>query len=66
MGRCKAVTRLGSSIEAEAIKWTVSVIGSFQYKNVKFESDSLTLTRMVNGEEEVWHILKSMIEVIHR
>ncbi|KAL0685152.1 hypothetical protein Bca4012_052000 [Brassica carinata] len=66
-GECaKAVTRLGSSneTEAEALKWAASMIASFQYKNVVFETDSLTLTRMGNGDE-VWPMLQPTIAVIH-
>ncbi|KAL0827442.1 hypothetical protein Bca101_051120 [Brassica carinata] len=50
--------------EAEALKWAASMIASFQYKNVVFETDSLTLTRMGNGDE-VWPMLQPTIAVIH-
>lgn len=36
----------------------------FGYRNIIFESDSLSLVKMVNGIEEVWPVLQPTIEVI--
>lgn len=49
------VTRAASAIlaEAEAFKWGVEIMAGFGYKNIIFESNSLPLVKMINGNEEV-------------
>ncbi|KAF3520339.1 hypothetical protein DY000_02063148, partial [Brassica cretica] len=62
----RAIQRLGSSIEteAEALKWAAVTLVRFGYKRVIFETDSLTLAKMLNGEETVWPILQPTMQVI--
>ncbi|XP_013589072.1 PREDICTED: uncharacterized protein LOC106297366 [Brassica oleracea var. oleracea] len=62
----RAVTKAASPIlaEAEALKWSAETMTSFGYRNVIFESDSLTPVKMINGSEAVWPVLQSIIEVI--
>lgn len=62
----RAVTRTRSPIiaEAEALKWGAETMASFGYKRIIFESDSLSLVRMINGTEETWPILRPLIEAI--
>lgn len=62
----RAVPRLGSSIEteAEALKWAAETMVRFGYNRVIFESDSITLTKMLNGEEMIWPIVQPTIQAI--
>lgn len=62
----KAMPRLNSSIktEAEAMLWAVETMVRFGYNKVIFESDSLSLVRMMTGKEEVWPILQPTINAI--
>ncbi|XP_018510873.1 uncharacterized protein LOC103846078 [Brassica rapa] len=62
----RAIQRLGSSIEteAEALQWAAETLVRFGYKRVIFETDSLTLAKMLNGEETVWLILQPTLQVI--
>lgn len=62
----RPMARLDSSIraEAEAFQWVVDEMARFNYNRIIFESDSLTLVKMINGTEEVWPILLPVIETI--
>lgn len=62
------MTRSVSTIitEIEALKWAAETLAGFGYKNIIFESDSLTLVKMINGVEEVWPMLQPTIEVIRQ
>lgn len=59
------MTNAASSIfaEAEALKWRVETMTSFDYKNIIFESDYLSLVKMINGSEEVQPVLQPIIDV---
>ena len=53
----RAVTRSTSTIitEIKALKWAAETLAGVGYKNIIFESDSLTLVKRINGvEEAVW------------
>ncbi|CAG7897956.1 unnamed protein product [Brassica rapa] len=54
---------MGSAIEteAEAIRWAVRTMSGFGYRNVVVETDSLVLSRMINGVEDTWPILKPIL-----
>lgn len=60
------VTGLESSIrtEAEALQWADESMARFRYDKIIFESDSLSLVKMLNEEEEVWPMLLPVIEAI--
>ncbi|XP_018467845.1 uncharacterized protein LOC108839593 [Raphanus sativus] len=60
------VVRSVIEAEAEAIRWTIQTLAGFGYKKVTVETDSLVLTRMLNGEEEVWPVLESIMQDISR
>ena len=62
----RAVTKMDSSIltEAEALRWGAETLAGFGYKNVIFETDSLSLVKMINGNEEVWPVLQPTVEMI--
>lgn len=62
----KAIQHVGSAIEceAEAIRWAVATLSGFGYRRVIFESDSLTLCRMIREEEEVWPLLSPILQSI--
>ena len=62
----RSVTKAGSAIaaEAEALKWGAETLAQFGYTNIIFETDSLSLARMINGVEEVWPSLQPTVEVI--
>ncbi|RID44706.1 hypothetical protein BRARA_I01484, partial [Brassica rapa] len=64
----RTVTRLVSTIitETEVLEWSAETLAGFGYKNIIFESDSLTLVKMINGVEEVWPMLQPTIEVIRQ
>lgn len=64
----KVEKELRSSIEAEAeaLRWGAEMMTVFRYTNIIFETDSLTLAKMLNGEEEVWPKLQPTIDVIHQ
>lgn len=64
----RAVTKAGSPLlaEAEALKWGVECLANFDYKNVIFESDSVSLVSMINGTDDPWAILLPIIEVIRQ
>lgn len=51
-------------IEAEAMRWAVHTMVGFGYKGVVFESDSQVLTKMLNGEEEIWPRVSPIIQEI--
>ncbi|XP_013729557.1 uncharacterized protein LOC106433258 [Brassica napus] len=57
---------LGSQIEveAEAIRWAVRILGGFSYQHVIVETDSLELTKMINGIEAPWPKLRPIIQDI--
>ena len=59
----KAIQHIGSAIEteAEAIRWAVRTMSGFGYRNVVVETDSLVLSRMINGVEDTWPILKPIL-----
>lgn len=50
--------------EAEAIRWVVFTLAGFGYTRVCFESDSMSLAKMINGEEEIWPVLQPIIQDI--
>lgn len=57
--------RLGSAIEAGALRWAVSIMTGFGYRNLVVESDSQVLVRMIKGErEDMWPILKPITQDI--
>ena len=47
----RAVTGMESSIrtEAEALQWAVESMSRFRCNNIIFETDSLSLAKMING-----------------
>lgn len=51
-------------MEAEAMRWAAHILVGFGYKGVVFESDSQVLTKMLNGEEEIWPRVRSIIQEI--
>lgn len=65
----RPITTLGSDMEAEAeaaIRWAVCTMTAFQYRRVIVESDSQVLVKMINGEEEIWPVLRPIIQHIHQ
>lgn len=50
---------------AEGLRWVVSIMTGFGYRNVVVESDSQVLVRMNRGEEDIWPILKPIIQDIN-
>lgn len=62
----KRVDAMGSVIaaEAEALRWAIQTTVSFGYRNVTFETDSMVLKKMINGEEEVWPRMQPIIQAI--
>ncbi|KAL0846170.1 hypothetical protein Bca101_019416 [Brassica carinata] len=62
----RSVAKAGSPIlaEAEALRWGAETMANFGYKNIIFESDSVTLVNMINGTEATWPNLLPTIEVI--
>ncbi|XP_018465005.2 uncharacterized protein LOC108836338 [Raphanus sativus] len=64
----RAVPRLGSCIEteAEALKWAAETVVRFGYIKVIFESDSLNLIKMLNGEDQFWPILQPTLQAIYQ
>lgn len=62
----RKMTEVRSAIEAEAesIRWAVQVLVGFRYRQVLVETDSLQLTRMLNGEDAVWPVLERIIQDI--
>ena len=57
---------LGSPIkfEAEAIRWAIHTLVGFNYQQVIVETDSLELTKMINGTEAPWPKLRPIIQDI--
>lgn len=51
-------------MEAEALRWAANTLAGFGYKNVTFETDSQTLSRMLNGDEEIWPKVRPIIQEI--
>ena len=47
----KPIQHMGTAIEteAEAIRWAISTMSGFGYKNVVVETDSLVQSRMISG-----------------
>ncbi|XP_056853409.1 uncharacterized protein LOC108820421 [Raphanus sativus] len=62
----KAVQHMGTAIEceAEAIRWAVATLSGFGYRKVIVETDSLVLCKMIRGEEEIWPVLKPIVQSI--
>ncbi|CDY23510.1 BnaC06g24790D [Brassica napus] len=59
-----AVMRSAIETEAEAIRWTIQTLVGFGYSRVSFETDSLVLAKMLNGEEEFWPVLEPILQDI--
>ncbi|XP_056856670.1 uncharacterized protein LOC130506077 [Raphanus sativus] len=59
-----AEVRSAIEAEAEAVRWALQTVTGFGYDRVQFETDSLQLMRMINGEEETWPLLEPIIQEI--
>lgn len=51
-------------MEAEAMRWAMQSLAGLGYTKVIFETDSLELSKMMNGEQEVWPCLKPLAQQI--
>ncbi|XP_056846116.1 uncharacterized protein LOC130497268 [Raphanus sativus] len=50
------VVRSVIEVETEAIRCAIQTLAGFGYRKVIVETDSLILTKMLNGEEEFWPV----------
>lgn len=62
----KKLLEVGSALEAEAeaLRWAVSSLIGFGYRDVIFESDSQVLVKMIHGVEETWPRMKPIVQEI--
>ncbi|XP_056859988.1 uncharacterized protein LOC130508476 [Raphanus sativus] len=62
----KKLSNAGSVLEteAEALRWAIQTLTGFGYTSVVFETDSLTLKKLIYGEEEMWLSIKPIMQEI--
>lgn len=44
------------------MRWAMQMLAGFGYTKVIFETDSQELSKMINGEQEVWSCLKPLAQ----
>lgn len=56
------MSSMGSVLEteAEAMRWAIQTISRFGNSQVVFETDSITLKRLIKGKEPMWPRMKPL------